>query len=119
MAAVASNGWAVNSASEELRGDREVMEAALECCWAVRHDRYNGIPVGVKVMLLSGKCCSKIFLHGGNSVEDVVHVCGNLLGLDVDQLRGSATLMHGTAVVTDLSKDLVAGEMHELSLVLS
>ena len=59
-------------------------------------------------MLLSGKCCSRIFDLYDDMVEDVLRACARLLGLDVDQVLGSTALLHGTSVVTDLQKDLQA-----------
>ena len=41
-------------------------------------------------------------------MEDVLRRCAHLLGLDEDEVLGSATLMHGTSVVTDLENDLEA-----------
>ena len=58
-------------------------------------------------MLLSGKCCSQIF-DLDEPVEDVLRACARLLGLDVDEVVGSSTLLHGTSVVTDLRNDLEA-----------
>ena len=59
-------------------------------------------------MLLSGRCCSQIFALKHDTVEDVLHECAHLLGLDEAEVLGSATLMHGTSVVTDLEDDLEA-----------
>ena len=70
-------------------------------------------------MLLSGRCCSQIFDLDGETLEDILHQCAGLLGLDEDQVLGSASLMHGTSVITDLWKDLEPGEMYELTLVVS
>ena len=70
-------------------------------------------------MLLSGKCCSQIFDLNGETLEDVLRECAALLGLDEDNVLGTATLMHETSVITDLKNDLEAGEMYELTLVMS
>ena len=59
-------------------------------------------------MLLSGRCCSQIFSLEYEIVEDVLRRCAGLLGLDEAEVLGSATLMHGTSVVTDLQIDLEA-----------
>ena len=59
-------------------------------------------------MLLSGKCCSQIFNVKYDTIEDVLRECARLLGLDVHEVVGSSTLLHGTSVVTDLRKDLEA-----------
>ena len=69
--------------------------------------------------MLSGKCCSQIFDIEDDSLEDVLRVFADLLGLDKDQVLGGATLMHGTSVITDLHKDLEQGKLHELTLVMS
>ena len=70
-------------------------------------------------MLLSGRCCSQIFDLDHENLEDVLRQCADLLDLDKDQVLGSASLMHGTSVITDLRKDLEAGKMYELTLVMS
>ena len=72
-----------------------------------------------QVMLLSGRCCSQIFDLGDETLEDVLRQCADLLDLDEDQVLGSASLMHGTSVITDLEEDLEAGKMYELTLVMS
>ena len=72
-----------------------------------------------QVMLLSGRCCSQIFDLDGETLEDVLCECADLLDLDEDQVLGSASLMHGTSVITDLKGDLEAGKMYELTLVIS
>ena len=43
-----------------------------------------------------------------DDVRDVLRRCAGLLGLDEDDLVRSATLLHGTSVVTDLKEDLEA-----------
>ena len=70
-------------------------------------------------MLLSGRCCSQIFDLDDENLEDVLSECADLLDLDKDQVLGSASLMHGTSVITDLRKDLEAGKIYELTLVMS
>ena len=70
-------------------------------------------------MLLSGRCCSQIFDLDCETLGDVLCQCADLLDLDKDQVIGSASLMHGTAVITDLKEDLKAGKMYELTLVMS
>ena len=42
------------------------------------------------------------------TVEEVLGRCAHLLGLDEDEVLGSATLMHGRSVVTDLESDFEA-----------
>ena len=69
--------------------------------------------------MLSGRCCSQIFNLNGETLDDVLRECAGLLGLDEDQVLESATLMHGTSVITDLKEDLEAGKMYELTLVMS
>ena len=73
----------------------------------------------VEVMLLSGRCFSQIVDLDYLTLEDVLCQFADLLGLDEDQVRGSATLMHGTSVIADLQNDLEAGKLHELTLVMS
>ena len=73
----------------------------------------------VEVMLLSGRCCSQVFDLDEDTLEDVLRETADLLGLDEDQVLGSATLMHGTSVIADLQNDLEAGKLHELTLVMS
>ena len=69
-------------------------------------------------MLLSGRCCSRIFDLDDETLEDVLRQCADLLSLDEDQVLGSASLIHGTSVITDLRKDLEAGKMYELTLAM-
>ena len=73
----------------------------------------------IEVMLLSGKCCSQLFDLDDETLEDMLRECATLLNVDENQVLGTATLMHGTAVVSDLREDLEAGKMHELTLVMS
>ena len=70
-------------------------------------------------MLLSGRCCNQIFDLTDDTLEDVLRECATLLGLDENSVVGTATLMHGTAVVSDLREGLEAGKRHELTLVMS
>ena len=72
-----------------------------------------------QVMLLSGSCCSQIFDLDGETLKDVLRQCADLLSLDEEQVLGSASLMHGTSVITDLEEDLEACKMYELTLVMS
>ena len=69
--------------------------------------------------LLSGKCCSQIFDLNNHSLEAVLRCFADLLGLDEDQVLGSATLVHGTSVITDLNEGLEEGKLHELTLVMA
>ena len=71
-----------------------------------------------EVRLLSGRCCNQIFDLTGETVKDVLRQCAGSLGLDDDQLLESATLMHGTCVITDLKEYLEAGKIYELTLVM-
>ena len=72
------------------------------------------------MILLSGRCCSQIFNLDVETLEDVLRESADLLDLDEDQeLGGSAFLMHGTSMITDLKDDLEAGKMYELTLVMS
>ena len=70
-------------------------------------------------MLLSGRCCSQIFDLDEEALDDVLSQCADLLDLDEDQVLGSASLMHGTSVITDLKADLEACRIYDLSLVMS
>ena len=69
--------------------------------------------------LLSGKCCSQIFDLIGDTLDDVLRESADLLGLDKDQVLETATLLHGTSLITDLEEDLEEGKLHELTLVMS
>ena len=53
LAAVSQDGRALNCATDGLKADEEMMRHALE--------QSPDQLVGVKVSLLSGRCCSKIF----------------------------------------------------------
>ena len=71
------------------------------------------------MMLLSGRCSSEIIDLHYHTLKDVLRRFADLLGLDRRQVLESATLMHGTSVITDPQKELEAGKLHELTLVMS
>ena len=57
MRAVSQDGFALRYASQELKGDKEMMQHALR-------PRPGQVDlIGVKVVLLSGRCCDEIFIH--------------------------------------------------------
>ena len=43
-------------------------------------------------MLLSGRCCSQIFDLDGETLDDVLRQCADLLDLDEDQVLGRMRL---------------------------
>ena len=75
--------------------------------------------IGVaEVMLVSGRCCCQIFDLSWADMRVVLRECTRLLGLDEGKVLESATLLQGTTAIKDLNKDLEAGIIHEVTLVM-
>ena len=101
MRAVSNKGFALRYASQELKGDKEIMQRAL---------RQDPGLIGLKVVLLSGRCCHEIFASIGGR-RNVLRRCAELLGLDPDHVERSGVLMRGTVEVQERQirkKSLVA-----------
>ena len=96
MRAVSTRGYALRFASQELKGDKEVMQHAL------RPRILQGRLIGLKVRLLSGRCCDEIFLYYpvGNR-NRMLRRCAELLDLDPDHVARSGVLMRGTVEVQE------------------
>ena len=113
MTAVSENGHALRYASEKLKltGGQEIVEAAVA----------NASPYArvLKVGLLSGRWCIELFDINLHTLEDVLRECATLLDLDPDHAAQGGALLLGTVVVKDLARDLEAGRLNELTLVLS
>ena len=88
MTAVSKTGWALEYATKDLKEDEEMLKHALE------GPRNKDEVVGLKVALLSGRCCSEVFwrlllsLEGGGE-EMVLRRCAASLDLDPDCVESS------------------------------
>ena len=137
LAAVSNYGQALQYAAEELKGDREIVLAAVSEDGCSLNYATNGLKadeemmrhaleqspdqlVGLKVSLLSGRCCSEIF-----SIWDLVpdrktlvlRSCAASLELDRDLVERTGTFVCGPIEVKDF-RELEPGKVHELTLVL-
>ena len=111
MAAVSQNGVAIRYATKELKADEEILQHALE------RSRNCSDLVGLKIGLMSGRCCSEVFrVHTGMS--EVLRRCARSLDLDPGYVERNGTLMRGPTEVEDL-RELESGKLHEITLVLS
>ena len=111
MTAVSQNGASIRFATKELKDDEKILQHALERSRNSRH------LVGLKVILMSGRCCSEVFgLHNG--MWEVLRRCAASLDLDPDYVEGNGTLMRGPTEVKNLF-ELELGKLHEVTLVLS
>ena len=87
MTAVSQNGSALQFATKDLKEDEEMLQHALEGPGS------RGGVIGLKVALLSGRCCSEIFckfslpLFGGDQM--VLRRCAASLDLDPDYVESS------------------------------
>ena len=104
--AVSKDGLLLQCASETLKSDPEIMQAAL----ASNPKRC----IGLKLTLLSGKCCHHIFKVSSRWAF-VLRECASLFGLD-RKLAQSAQIVKGPSVISDLA-ELEPGQLHEVSLV--
>ena len=95
MRAVSENGYALRHATQELKGDKEMMQHAL------RPRPGQGNLIGLKVVLLSGRCCDEIFHLQFASTRVVLRRCAELLDLDPDHVERSGALMRGTVEVQE------------------
>ena len=114
MKAVHNNWEALNLATEQLRADEAIMNFALACS--------QGEAVGLKVHLLSGRCCNQIFhatnVFGDVGVEEVLMSCAHVLGLDPVHAFSCGTIVYEKAAIKTLG-ELEPGKLHEVTLVLS
>ena len=86
-AAVSKNGWSLDHATKDLKEDAEMLNCALEG----PQNHYQ--VVGLKVALLSGRCCSEVFCNialRALGKEMVLRRCAASLDLDPDYVRSSA-----------------------------
>ena len=111
MAAVSEDGLAFYFATKELKDDQEILQHALE------QSRNCRRLVGLKVVLMSGRCCSEVLRHG-TFMSEVLRRCAAALDLDPEYVERNGTLMRGPTEVKDL-RELEPGKLHEITLVLS
>ena len=111
IAAVSENGLALRYATKESKDDEEILQHALE------RSRNCSRLVGLKVILMSGKCCSEVFGRYAD-VSVVLRLCAASLDLDPDYVERNGTLMRGPTEVKDLFK-LDTGKLHQITMVLS
>ena len=95
MRAVSKDGFALRFASQELKGDKEMMQHAL------RPRPGQGDLIGLKVVLLSGRCCDEIFLFHCEGRSRVLRRCAELLDLEPDHVERSGALMRGAVEVQE------------------
>ena len=90
MRAVSQDGYALRYAAPEFKGDKEMMQHALR--------QGSSFLAGLKVVLLSGRCCDEIFgIYEPR--KSVLRRCAELLGLHPDHVERSGALMRGTVEV--------------------
>ena len=111
MAAVSQKGLAIRHATKELKDDEEILQHALE-----RSQNCSDL-VGLKVVLMSGRCCSEVFWHV-SSMRVVLRRCAASLDLDPDYVERNGSLMRGPTEVKRL-RELEPRKLHEITLVLS
>ena len=112
MAAVSQNGIAICHATKELKDDEKILQHALE-----RSRNCRGL-VGLRVVLMSGRCCSVVLGGHYAGMSLVLRHCAASLDLDPEYVERNGTLMRGPTEVKSLF-DLEPGKLHEITLVLS
>ena len=138
LAAVSNNGLALQFATEDLKGDREIVLAAvsengraLNCATnalkadegMMRHalEQSPDHLVGLKVSLLSGRCCGMILktrdLRSDIGRRWALRHCAASLDLDRGLVERTGTFVCGPIEVKDF-RELEPGKAHELTLVL-
>ena len=138
LAAVSKHGHALQHATEELKGDRDIVLAAVSKDGRALNYATNGLRtdeemmrhaleqspdrlVGMKVSLLSGRCCSEIFhidrLFGDVGKRLALRFCAASLELDEDLVERTGTFVCGPNEVKNVH-ELEPGKVHELTLVL-
>ena len=86
--AVSRSGWALRYVAKELLADVEMLQHALE-------QSGNQLDVlGLKVGLLSGRCCLEV-CNRYPSRQEALRRCAASLDLDVDYVERNGTFMHG------------------------
>ena len=111
MAAVSQDGEALRCATKELKDDEKILQHALERSQNSRH------LVWLKVVLMSGRCCSEVF-RLRTTMRFVLRRCAESLDLDPEHVERNGTLMRGPTEVKHLI-ELEPGKQHEIALVLS
>ena len=138
LAAVSNEGYALQYATKELKGDREIVLAAVSPNGLALNHAANGLKVdeemmrhaleqspdqlaGLKVSLLSGRCCGLI-VHIKYLCSDIgrrwaLGSCAASLELDRDLVERTGTFVCGPIEVKDF-RELEPGRVHELTLVM-
>ena len=114
--AVSQDWRALDMASDELLEDQQIIEKIM-----LQTD-FKDRGLLLKVLLLSGRCCTGAF-KSSDDVVTVLRRCSEKLDLDRDQVVAMGKLVHlgeteGTGMVRSLS-ELQPGQMHLVTLVLS
>ena len=113
LAAVSKDGRALNYATNGLKADEEMMRHAIE-------ESPNQL-VGLKVSLLSGRCCGMTVqirdLRSDMGRRWILRSCAASLDLDRDLVERAGTFVCGPIDVEDI-RELEPGKAHELTLVL-
>ena len=110
MQAMSEDGEAFRFATKKLKNDEEILQHVLE------QSRNCRDLVGLKVGLMSGRCCSEVFTRR-TVMWLVLLACAASLDLDRDYVMRNV-LMRGPIEVKDL-RELEPGKLHEITLVLS
>ena len=111
MTAVSVDGLALRCSTKELKDDEEILQHALE-----RSRNWIHL-VGLKVVLMSGRWCTEVFWRG-DPISMVLRLFAASLDLDPDYVERNGTLMRGPTEVKCL-RELEPGKLHEITLVLS
>ena len=138
LAAVSNEGYALQYATKELKGDREIVLAAVSKNGLALNHAANGLKVddemirhaleqspdqlvGLKVSLVSGRCCGLIvqigYLRSDLGRSWALGSCAASLELDRDLVERTGTFVRGPIEVKDFH-ELEPGKVHELTLVL-
>ena len=102
---------AIRFATKELKDEEEILQHALE------RSRNCRDLVGLKVVLMSGRCCSEVFGLRADMMF-VLRRCAVSLDLDPEHVGRNGALMRGPTQVKHL-RELEPGKLHEITLVLS
>ena len=128
------DGGALISATDEMQGNREIVMQAishdglalvLAAAELYNNDEMMQVAVpnlpeewfGLKVIMLSGKCCTQL-VRTSYHIAPVLRESASFLDLDPDHVVRSGTLLRGTREVTTM-QEFQPQKLHEVTLVLS